>query len=623
MSSLRHELAEEIAACDQPATHPGIRLIDLPVQFDEQYCNDDYLSDVLQNRFSFNGETHALASHLDWLDNPSQDIEWHILLHKFYYAPGLARRYAHSGDARYLEGLFSLIDGWIESTPVGFIAVDVTARRMQNWLYAWYLLEKYKPGTVPEPMARRMLESLCRQCDYVLENLAPARNHRTLELYAVFLMSLLFPDEDVQGAWRTTTVREMTGNILSDLRRDGVHCEQSTDYHHIVLRSYLLFVRLAGTAGVELPESVHERIQAALDFSMHLHRPDGLIPALSDSDSKDYRYLLAWSAERYGRRDHLFVATSGLSGEAPLAQHRVFDQSGHAFLRSAWRSDEPFADARYLVFDAGPVGDGNHGHLDALSIELSGFGRPLVVDPGRYTYDEKGDINWRARFRGTAAHNTVTVDGSDQAIYRQGPTRRKVRLPHPQASLVDRALSGTVPYLHGKVTSPCYAAVHHRHIWFIQERYWVVLDRLQSTSLHRYQQRWQLTPDAQDTVCVSRGAGTASVASARLTMLVAQPDIDIGIEPSFVSRDYGIRHSAPQVVCSARATSTSFVTLVYPENDCASRLQAFSSGRTSEFDVEDDQRRHRWSWNPQRQCLSLHDGWQTIPLMKGGHHVSA
>ena len=35
--------------------------------------------------FEFNGETHALPAPIDWLSNPSSDIEWHILLHKFYY----------------------------------------------------------------------------------------------------------------------------------------------------------------------------------------------------------------------------------------------------------------------------------------------------------------------------------------------------------------------------------------------------------------------------------------------------------------------------------------------------------------------------------------------------------
>ena len=73
---------------------------------------------------------------------------------------------------------------------------------------------------------------------------------------------------------------------------------------------------------------------------------------------------------------------------------------------------------RFLVFDCGPLGDGGHGHYDALSIEMAS-GRPLVVDPGRFTYCDDPP-HWRRWFKSTAAHNTVTVDGLDQTPYHRG-----------------------------------------------------------------------------------------------------------------------------------------------------------------------------------------------------------
>ena len=64
-----------------------------------------------------------------------------------------------------------------------------------------------------------------------------------------------------------------------------------------------------------------------------------------------------------------------------------------------------------FTFDHGPLGMAplyNHGHADALSITLSKDDRPILIDPGTYRYN--GVPEWRRYFKGTRAHNTVTID---------------------------------------------------------------------------------------------------------------------------------------------------------------------------------------------------------------------
>src|SRR5260370_8117850 len=68
-----------------------------------------------------------------------------------------------------------------------------------------------------------------------------------------------------------------------------------------------------------------------------------------------------------------------------------------------------------LVIDAGPqgAGRGGHSHADALSVQLTVGGEALLTDPGTFVYvDSTAE---RTRFRGTASHNTVKVDGLGQA----------------------------------------------------------------------------------------------------------------------------------------------------------------------------------------------------------------
>ena len=70
-----------------------------------------------------------------------------------------------------------------------------------------------------------------------------------------------------------------------------------------------------------------------------------------------------------------------------------------------------------MVIDAGPQGIGRcgHGHADALSLRLTMNGSRWLVDSGSGVYISADPAD-RNAFRGTAAHNTLRVDGMDQAV---------------------------------------------------------------------------------------------------------------------------------------------------------------------------------------------------------------
>ncbi|MGP1680656.1 MAG: heparinase II/III domain-containing protein, partial [Burkholderiales bacterium] len=94
------------------------------------------------------------------------------------------------------------------------------------------------------------------------------------------------------------------------------------------------------------------------------------------------------------------------SDSAPLDGIEALPDSGYVRLKIG---------PAVLIADVGAIGPDylpGHAHADSLSFELSLHGRRVLVNGGTSTY-EAGDE--RLRQRGTAAHNTVVVDGQDSS----------------------------------------------------------------------------------------------------------------------------------------------------------------------------------------------------------------
>ncbi|HBH78860.1 MAG TPA: hypothetical protein DDY39_03440, partial [Nitrospira sp.] len=324
----------------------------------------------------------------------------------------------------------------------------------------------------------------------------------------------------------------------------------------------------------EMPEPFEQLVKKALEFSLYAHRPDGLIPALSDGDSRCFLDLLQQGYDLYGGEALLYVASRGAQGQPPTVRSKGFPDSGYYVLRSGWGDQtEAYQDERYLIFDCGPLGAGNHGHLDLLSFEAYAYGTPLIIDPGRYTYDESGPVNWRVRFRNTAAHNTVLVDGRNQTRYEWKKSRFKISGPEPDRSMVAFVSKPGLDYLHGIARSYEYPAIHGRKVLFINGEYWVILDLLRADESHRYDLHFHLAPPAQGEVSLSVSHDTLSVYSPKLVL--AQPLVPTvrpSIEEGFVSTSYGKKERAPIVRLTQDASSTCFLTVVYPYKNTAPKI---------------------------------------------------
>lgn len=234
----------------------------------------------------------------------------------------------------------------------------------------------------------------------------------------------------------------------------------------------------------------------------------------------------------------------------------AFEDAGYYVQRSPWRHLATSERPRHLIFDCGPLGDGGHGHYDVLSIDVWA-GEPVVVDPGRFTYDE-GTPNWRRWFKGTAAHNTVSIDACDQTAYRGG----KPKTPPATGRRLGRHHQPGLAVFAGEAYSPEYDAVHRRHVCFVDHDYWVIVDRLDAATPHDYDLRFNLGASAWQRTTVEGHR----VSTPGLQLLLAG-DGTLGVEPGWVSPRYGVKTEAPVLSFKLRQrTRAWFVSALLPRD---------------------------------------------------------
>ena len=176
--------------------------------------------------------------------------------------------------------------------------------------------------------------------------------------------------------------------------------------------------------------------------------------------------------------------------------------------------------------------------------------------------------------------------------------------------LLDRRRVDGVELLHGEVTSPAYDAVHRRAVLFVAGEYWLVVDTVRADGPHDYAVRWHLADPAPPRL--SEPTGDLSRVTTPTVLLDVAGHTRVGVEPGWVSAEYGVRTSAPVVVASVdRRTDAHLVTLLAPRRDGAShRLREvdLTSGTVVVEHVDGGEDRLSWSGSTLRAQLARRGG---------------
>ena len=355
---------------------------------------------------------------------------------------------AAAGDTRRGLDARALLESWFEQCPypdgVHWSSSLELAVRLVHWSAAWHL--HGGAGVLAAGLKQRWLDSVYRHCRFVAGHLSrhsSANNHLFGEWLGLYVAATTWPCWPESASWRAAARAGLLQEALLQNAPDGVNREQAVCYQHEVIAMMLIAERVAHAQGESFGKAFLDRLERLADYVAALMDAGGNVPMWGDADdarwlrfadapqADPYRPLLAACALMFDRAD--FKAKAGpaldtrnrwLFGAAGIERWNALE-SRHAPPRRAFPdggmfvlgSDFDTPQEVRIVVDCAPLGYlsiAAHGHADALAFTLSAGGLELLVDPGTYAYHTQQ--RWRDHFRGTLAHNTVRIDGSDQSV---------------------------------------------------------------------------------------------------------------------------------------------------------------------------------------------------------------
>jgi hypothetical protein len=498
----------------------------------------------------------------------------------------LAQALLMSGRREFMDALVSHWEDWVRENAfqcgINWTSALEVAFRALSWIWVYHMVSE----RMDETLRRRFLTELYRHGCHLEYNLSiyfSPNTHLLGEAVALHALGILFPAFPKSERWQAIGHRIARQELTRQVHRDGAHFEQSTYYHIYALDFFVLHYLLSGRP--------HEFEASLISMAEYLDAIQGSarrIPFVGDDDggrlfhpygARDCfgRATLATCAVLFHRpewladTEDLYPQAAWWLGDqvldAPRFEHpprssRLFPDLGTAVLEGR----DTFA-----LVDGGGFGPfhAGHSHSDTLSIVLRRGDSDVLIDPGTFNY---ADAKWRNSFRGSSAHNTVRIDGLDQAR----PLGSFAWAGKPIVSIQDWRSTSDWDYFDATCRYDGHPLSHRRRILFVKDRGWVIVfDHAEGSGEHLVEQFW-------NTSCPISELSRHAYRLGDLAVILVDPTMETSIQENWRSPAYGSKLPSQQIVARARTTLPfSFAAAIVGRSDIPQDIRVVSDSEVA------------------------------------------
>ena len=360
---------------------------------------------------------------------------WEI--NRLQFLQPLSAHFHLSGDRRALAAVEAAIESWYDANPpfrgISWNSgIELALRAVSLVAAATLCGDALHEGT--RGRIHAILAATFHWLGRYPSKFSSANNHLTAEEMGVFLIGALCPGLPKAGSATKAARAILEREALLQILPDGVGAEQSPTYASLTAETFLTAALLARALGSPFSAAFDERIRRFAEAISWFTSSFGQTPSIGDDDEgrvwrtgighePSYPASVSSAAAGYlglpplgalsptiELRDAVFSSPRDKAPQLPMGM-KTFPDGGYTVVREVRNGRE-----LHIVLDHGPLGYlsiAAHGHADANALCLSIDGLPVLIDPGTFMYHAEDD--WRTWFRGTRAHNSLSVADEDQS----------------------------------------------------------------------------------------------------------------------------------------------------------------------------------------------------------------
>lgn len=548
---------------------------------------------------------------IDWQINPNHDPEWTFMLNRMNYLNVLAQAYLLTSDHKYTVIYMRLLREWLQKNerPHGkevtsWRSID-SAIRLRNWiksLEVFLLDDAFSPDLLAE-----VIVSCDRHLSYLKDGWNINRlqtNWVILESNGAYLGALFF--QELLSAKNTMEkcLPYVTKAALTQETSEGMHWEQSYQYHHEVLLKLAEIYLLSERNGKELPIELKQVINRMSVVAAHIRKPDGKQDNYGDSDREFVDellilleqitgiYLLDTNQESEITRfllGHFGKVLPKIKSSPRYFSSYAIDEAGIYIIKDQEQQ-------LHAQFKCGFLGHG-HGHDDLLHLSVFDDGEDVLIDAGRYSYEQ--EFHQRLSFKSAAFHNTTMVDetpiNQHKNCWDASKVAHQINAKYRFSDKMDFVEGGHLGYL--DLPDPVFV---NRKVLYIKPEVMMIVDEFLGRGNHVFSQHLHFKLDQLEKVNDSTLSYTNSRGKQyQIRTFTSDRDTEFSwtITNQYTSDDYNEKHLTPTASMSVNSVAPfsmcTFIGLngqdlsiepvdVYNEYECIRKRSTASAFRLDE-----------------------------------------